>query len=113
MNQPDALHPSPPRRPSEQVPHSFCALGQDLERMPVEPEHDLEYRLDPFIRNSFLKKIGHGTDEDHLRLSPAQRLLENLHVQSQLVGADNIFRPTQPYIHPLGIAVSAAWRDLY
>lgn len=79
-----AQHPERPLRVAHVLPHSVRSLRQQLIGVPVGKRHDGEHRVDLFVGEAVVERIGHARDEDPARLPPAERVGEMLRDQADV-----------------------------
>lgn len=98
----------------KQVTHTSRPFGQDLIRMPVRRQHDINDFTNIIIRNIGQKQVAHGVDEDHTGARPKKRLAQLLgdepQVETLFVGMPG--DPAKPLGERGGIATLATWRNL-
>src|SRR5262245_51005188 len=82
--------------------------------MPVATAHHIHNTGDVILRYVLVKQVTHRIDENPLRLSPSQRVVELLRHQPQV---EALFvrvpgHAAKPLGKRLGVTPRAAWRDL-
>ena len=90
------------------------ALGQYLKIVPGCAVHDLKDRLDVFIRDLFVKQVAHAVDENAPGLTPLQRQLQQVLMQTQTkaVPVTSVAHGRKAQSEALRVAILAARTDL-
>jgi hypothetical protein len=82
--------------------------------MPVSFVHHIKHFLNKLKRNILVKKIAHRINKDLPRLTPPQRLLKQIRMQShiEIVPVTGLPHGMKPSRHPMSITVLTSGTDL-